>query len=218
MEKKVTPAVVDKTLELASLMLAFGRTLRATHHEDGERRETDSDHTVMLGVMACAYADVFAPQLDKGKIAQYALVHDLVEVYAGDTVTFGKLDGSGDKEKEERETAALVRIREEFDVVYPWIGKTIEEYESLNSYEARFVKVIDKVMPKLVHILNKGATVRALNHDDKSTKEFHDYQFNRLTQTYGADQAEAMELLKCVNEAVQKARKDWDDELETACT
>lgn len=212
MEQKITPAVVDKTLELAALLLAFGRTLRATHHEDGERRETDSDHTVMLGVMACAYADVFAPKLDKGRIAQYALVHDLVEVYAGDTVTFGKVDGSGDKDKEEREAAALARIRDEFDMVYPWVGATIEEYERLESNEARFVKVIDKVMPKLVHILNKGATVRALNHSDKTTKEFHEYQFDKLGKSYGADQAEAMELLRCVNEEVQRRKHEWGGE------
>lgn len=210
MEKQVTPEVVDKTIELAALMLAFGRTLRATHHEDGERRETDSDHTVMLGVMACAYADVFAPQLDKGKVAQYALVHDLVEVYAGDTVTFGKLDGSGDKEKEEREAQALERIRNEFGSVYPWIAATIEEYERLESAEARFVKVMDKVTPKLVHILNKGATVRSLNHDSKTTKEFHEYQIKKLSGSYGADQTEAMELLRCVNEAVQRHTAEWE--------
>lgn len=210
MEKQVTPEVVEKTVELGRLLLAFGRTMRATHHEDGERRESDTDHTVMLGVMACAYADVFAPELDKGKIAQYALVHDLVEVYAGDVVTFAQYDAEALQKKEEAESLALTRIKAEFDSVYPWISSTIEEYEQLESREARFVKVMDKVMPKIVHILNKGATVRALKGTRASTKEFHDHQFGKLSVSYGADQAEAMELLKCINATVQEESAKWE--------
>lgn len=212
MEKQVTPEIVQKTIELGKLMLAFGRTMRATHHEDGERRESDTDHTVMLGVMACAYADVFAPELDKGKIAQYALVHDLVEVYAGDTVSFAQYDTGVLKKKDEDEAAALERIKDEFGVVYPWIGDTIEEYEQLESREARFVKVMDKVMPKIVHILNKGATVRSLKGTRASTKEFHEHQFGKLSTSYGADQMEAMELLKCINATVQEESAKWETE------
>jgi putative hydrolase of HD superfamily len=207
--RTITPETVQKTIELGRLMLQFGLTLRATHHEDGETRETDTTHTVMLGVMACAYADVYAPHLDKGKIAQYALIHDLTEVYAGDTVTFGLKDGPEMKEKEEREAQALARLTEEYQDIYPWIHSTIEEYEHLASPEARYVKVFDKVMPKIVHILNKGVTVRSLGHTNNSTEEFHKYQINKLESSYGADQKEAMELLRSINAAVEVARKEW---------
>jgi 5'-deoxynucleotidase YfbR-like HD superfamily hydrolase len=207
---EITPEVVQKTIELGRLLLQFGLTLRATHHEDGETRETDTTHTVMLGVMACAYAEVYAPHLDRGKIAQYALLHDLTEVYAGDTVTFGLKDEALMREKEEREAAALKRIKEEYEGTYPWISRTIEKYEQLDEPEARYVKVFDKVMPKIVHILNKGVTVRALGHSNSSTEEFHKYQVDKLQNSYGADQAEAMELLQCINAAVEIARREWD--------
>ena len=45
----MTPAI-----RLADLILRFGRVNRATYHPDGERPESDTDHTVMLGILACA--------------------------------------------------------------------------------------------------------------------------------------------------------------------
>jgi 5'-deoxynucleotidase YfbR-like HD superfamily hydrolase len=206
----LTPETVRKTIELGQLILQFGLTLRATHHEDGETRETDTTHTVMLGVMACAYADVYAQHLDKGKIAQFALVHDLVEVYAGDTPTLGVVDEELMRKKDEREAAALVRLKAEYDSVYPWIARTIEEYEKRDTPEARYVKVFDKVLPKIVHILNKGVTVRSLGHTSDSTKDFHTYQLDKLRNSYGSDQKEAMELLQGICDAVEVARKEWD--------
>lgn len=203
MEKEfsVSKETIEKTIELGNLILAFGLVERATHHPSSEQRETDTTHTVMLGIMACAFASEFVPQLDHGKIAHFALVHDLVEVYAGDTISFGKL--AHDADKEERETAALARIKAEYDGVFPWIGKTIEEYESLESAEARYIKVFDKVLPKIVHILNKGKTVRELGHTRESMYDFHIGQFEKIAATYGIDQKETLELLRCINEVAR---------------
>lgn len=197
MEKPITPALVEKIIELGRMLLAFGRVERATHHEDGVTKETDTTHTVMLGIMASAFATEFAPHLDTGKIAQFALVHDLVEVYAGDTVTFGLY--AKDTEKDGREAEALARIKKEYDAVFPWIGNTIEEYEKREVPEARFVKVFDKILPKIVHILNKGVTVRELGHTTESMTKFHAYQHKNILESYGFDQSEALELLAAIS-------------------
>lgn len=196
------PETIRASLELAALCLRFGRTMRATYHEDGKRAESDTDHTVMLGIMACAFAKEFRPDLDRGKIAEYALIHDLPEAYAGDTPTFGIMTAEAIAEKEERENAAIARIRSEFDGSYPWIGETMEAYERLDSPEARFVKTLDKAMAKLVHILNDGATARELGHDERSTREFHDHQAAKLRGSYAKDQPEAMAFIDAVREMV----------------
>jgi putative hydrolase of HD superfamily len=198
--RALTPETVQKTIELGRMLLQFGLTTRVTHHEDGQTLETDTTHTVMLGIMACAFAQRYAPHLDRGKIAQYALVHDLAEVYALDTSTYGILSAEEISAKENREAAALERIRGEFASVYPWITDAIDSYERLDSPEAKFVKVVDKVLPKIVHILNQGATARSLGHDWQSTHEFIVHQYEKLSGSYGADQPEAMELLKCLHE------------------
>lgn len=74
-------------LELASLCLSFGAINRITCHQDGETLESDTTHTVMLGIVACQLAEEFYPTLDRGIIAQLALIHDLHEATAGDTQT-----------------------------------------------------------------------------------------------------------------------------------
>lgn len=192
--------VVDASLKLASLCLQFGRTMRVTYHEDGKQLESDTDHTVMLGIMACAFAKEFAPHLDLGKIAQYALVHDLPEVYAGDTSTFGGLTEAQKADKDAREHAAISRIRTEYGSVFPWVADTIEEYETLESPEARFVKVFDKALPKIVHVLNDGVTARELGHTKESTDAFCAEQARQILAGYGHDQPEALAFMDAMRE------------------
>ena len=213
---EVPTETVDKAIELGRLLLAFGLVNRATHHPDGVTLESDTDHTVMLGIMAPAFAERFVPNLDRGLIAQYALVHDLVEVYASDTPTFGLMDDAHLKDKDAREAAALIRIKNEFGATFPWIPETIEAYESLATPEARYVKVFDKVLPKIVHILNRGVTVRSLGGTYQSTKDFHAYQLAKLAGSYGSDQSEAIEMLRIVNELsddlVAEVEPSWSTE------
>lgn len=187
-------------IDLGSLALAFGRVNRITCHPDGVTPESDTDHTVMLGIAACAFAARFAPSLDLGKIAQFALVHDFVEVYAGDTPTARIMSDADNLDKSEREAAALARIREQFDGEFPWIGETIESYERLDTPEARFVKVVDKAMPKITNTLNKGATFLNQGHDEQSASEFLAHQQQKLAGSYGSDQPEAVALLRALGE------------------
>lgn len=151
----------NKIIELASLCLDYGLVNRKTMHQDGVTYESDTTHTVMLGVIGTAVAAKLYPHLDLGKISQFIMVHDLVEVYAGDTPTLKITHDTFFQEKEERERRALERIRSEFHETFPWICDTIEEYERLQSPEARFVKAFDKILPKLTVILNNGASIKA---------------------------------------------------------
>ncbi len=90
-------------IDIGKLILTFAKVNRVTLHEDGVTQESDTDHTVMLSVSACALASKLYPELNLGKIAQFAIVHDLVEVYALDTNTINITD-SEREEKKDRET------------------------------------------------------------------------------------------------------------------
>ena len=144
-------------LELGGVALDFAEVKRAPKLKDGVTSESDTDHTVMMGLLACALASESGDRFDIGKIAQFALVHDLVETYAGDTDTFGGLNEERKLDKEQREALAFERIQKEFDATFPWISKTIAEYESLESPEARFVKTLDKTTPKITRYFNNMA-------------------------------------------------------------
>ena len=206
----IGPRTTQKVIELAQLCLRFGRVERVTYHEDGKRLETDTDHTVMLAVIACAFAerinaeDARFPRYDVGLVAQFAIVHDLVEAYAGDTNTLDSTGGAT-RTKEAREAAALARIRSEFAADFPWLTDTIDEYESLISPEARFVKALDKVLPKITHLLNGGATLRQHGVDASNIDAVNGSQVAKMRVTYAADQPAVMALYADVHARLREA-------------
>ena len=153
------PALVQAVIDLGQLSLAFGRVPRRTYHEDGLRPESDTDHTVMLGLIACSLAPAMHADLDLGLVAQYALVHDVVEVYAGDTPTLRQPDAATRAAKADRERRAWQRIHNRYADVSPWLPDLIAEYEALSTPEARYVKAVDKVLPKITHLLNDLTSV-----------------------------------------------------------
>jgi len=201
---ELTKEAVQAIIDLGKLALAFGRVNRITCHPDGVTPESDTDHTVMLGLVACAFAERFAPSLDRGRIAEFALVHDFVEVYAGDTPTARILSDADHTNKEKREAEALLRLRSEFDTELPWLAKTIDAYESRDTPEARFVKVMDKALPKITNALNKGATFLKQGHDAASADEFLKHQQLKVGKGYGSDQPEAMALLEALGEEMMQ--------------
>jgi putative hydrolase of HD superfamily len=175
------------------LVLDFGRVDRITFHPDGVTPESDTDHTVMLGLLACALADRYFPDLSVGLIAQYALVHDLVEVYAGDTPTLQTLTTAAKAAKKSREWDAFTRIAVEFDETLPWLAVMIAQYEALTTREARFVKALDKLLPKITHILNGAVTIHQQGMSANELATRYETQIGEL-EAYAADFPELFDL------------------------
>lgn len=174
-------------VNLGRMALAFGRVDRMTYHEDGTAPESDTDHTVMLGLIGCAFASAHPElDLDLGLVAQYALIHDLVEVYAGDTPTLRILSAGEKRAKAEREHDAYLRIAAQFGARLPWVADTIAAYEKRRCPEARFVKALDKLLPAITHVLN-GSTVMDEQHMSRAelVARFEDQQ--RELESYAAD-------------------------------
>jgi 5'-deoxynucleotidase YfbR-like HD superfamily hydrolase len=183
---------IYEAIELARLALAFGRVERITRHEDGVRPETDADHTMMLALIACQIAPW---RMDTSKICQFAVVHDLVEAVkgVGDTQTLTISDDDR-RLKEEREKLALEKLQNRFGKD-SWLIRTLERYEAQMEPEARFVKVLDKVMPKLTHMFNGAVAAKNLGVDFEGFMVAHQKQFTDLQKKY-SDQPEALELLQ----------------------
>lgn len=179
-------ALTEPVIELGRLSLAFSRVDRITYHEDGTTLESDADHTVMLGLIGCAFAAERLPQLDLGLVAQFALVHDLVETYAGDTPTLHALSADAKVAKQQREHRAYLRIVREFGSSLPWLPDTIQAYEQLEAPEARYVKALDKLLPKITHILNRGVTLAGQGMDAGRLAERYEAQLEEL-RAYAGD-------------------------------
>lgn len=152
--------LADAAGRVAGLALAFGRIDRAcATHPDGTP-ESDSDHTVMLAWLAPALVAVTAPWLDAGLVAQFAIVHDAVEVFAGDTPTL-RIDAAGRRAKAAREEQARLRWHAELDGTLGWLPAMISRYEAQREPEARFTRAVDKCLPLFVHLACGCADLRA---------------------------------------------------------
>lgn len=107
-----------------------------------KRRENDIEHSMTVAVLAWFVHDTYSIDLDIAKILKYALTHDFVERYAGDTNTFATSDERA--LKVEREKLSLDRLSDEFHQ-FPDMVSTMQGYELRNDEEALFVWTIDKM-------------------------------------------------------------------------
>lgn len=141
-------------LELGRTTMLLSRIDRVPRYADGER-ENDVEHSYMLGLVAPEIARTLNLPLDVSKIAQYSLVHDLVELKTGDTPTF-HLSEYQRLHKEQREREALLELMDELP---PYTAGLLFEYEQQACPESRFVRYVDKLLPIIVDIIGAGERV-----------------------------------------------------------
>lgn len=146
--------MLSNVLKTLALLHAFQKVERTVFVLGEDRCENDVEHSYMLAMIAWRIADAIAPYLAREKVLRYALVHDLVEVYAGDTYFYTTQENSAE-EKVKRERAAFEQLRSEY-ADWPTMIGDIEAYELRVDEEARFVYALDKVMPILSIYLDGG--------------------------------------------------------------
>ena len=126
---------------------------------DGSRRENDAEHSWHFAVMAMLLEEYSAEKVDVSRVMKIALVHDLVEVYAGDTYAY---DAKGNEDKELREKEAADKL---FGMLEPEQGAIFrslwDEFEEKQTPEARYANAIDRIQPLILNYLTDGATWKA---------------------------------------------------------
>lgn len=144
---------MDKILKFVEVLNEFRKVERTIYIRGGDRRENDSEHSYQLAMLAWYIAEADKLPLDTTKLIRYALLHDLVEVYAGDTFIYA--DQEHLDSKDTREKDALLRLRTEL----PEAGgfwDCIDAYEKREDAESRFIYALDKVYPLISIYLNGG--------------------------------------------------------------
>ncbi len=151
--KKPTNDQVKKLVE--EVVLPFSRIERdmTIPLESGYRNENDAEHSWSVALVACALAPHIDPTLDVGLVSQFAIVHDLVEIYASDVSIWA--DGDTLAQKEKKEQDALEQIKKNY-AHFPWLVQTIEAYEKQDSNEAHYVRSIDKYVPLIIRFFEEG--------------------------------------------------------------
>ncbi|MFT5369289.1 MAG: putative hydrolase of HD superfamily [Candidatus Latescibacterota bacterium] len=137
-------------LEIDKLKQIF----RQTYLLDETRKENDAEHSWHFAMYAVLLAEYANEKVDLLKVVKMALIHDLVEIDAGDTFLY---DEVGNADKAEREEKAAERI---FGLLPPDVGEELHalwvEFEAKETAEAKFAGSIDRLQPFLHNIHTDG--------------------------------------------------------------
>lgn len=157
---------MDKQLAFLMEIDKVKNIFRQTWLADGKRKENDAEHSWHLAVAAFLLKE-YAPQgVDLLKVILMVLIHDLVEIDAGDTYAY---DAKGAETKRAREEKAADRI---FGILPEDQGRYFrelwEEFESYESGEAKYAHLLDNFQPLLLNHESGGLSWR--EHDVKKSQ------------------------------------------------
>ncbi len=141
---------LDFMLELDKMKNLYRQTY--VLHED--RKENDAEHSWHLAILAMLLSEYAAQPVDVLHVMKMVLIHDVVEIDAGDTYCY---DAEGYKSKADREEKAAQRIfgllpddqREEFYTLW-------REFEDSETNDARFAAMLDRLQPIMLNYTKGG--------------------------------------------------------------
>lgn len=158
--------------------------IRQTYLADGSRKENDAEHSWHLALMAVLLKEYANEEVDLAKVIPMVLLHDLVEIDAGDTYAY---DQAGLATQRARETKAADRI---FGMLPEDQGIKFrnlwEEFEAYETAEAKFAHVLDNCQPLLLndasggkswkeHTVHKSQIYKRNEHNAEGSREIWEY-------------------------------------------
>ncbi len=129
--------------------------LRRTHLSGHGRRENDAEHAWHMAMMIYLLKEYSNEEFDVAKAMMMALIHDIVEIDAGDTYAYDTVGLQTQKEREKRAAERIFGMLPEDQ--HDELRTLFEEFEACESAEARFAKAMDNFQPLLLNHSNGGA-------------------------------------------------------------
>ena len=150
---------LDQQLAFLAEIDRLKSVLRRTTLCDGSRAENSAEHSWHLAVAALTLAEHAGPEVNVAHVVRMVLVHDLVEIDAGDTFAY---DAKANEDREAREQQAADRI---FGLLPREQGAELralwEEFELGETPHARFAVALDRLQPLLSNHHSKGGSWKA---------------------------------------------------------
>lgn len=145
---------IKKQLNFALEIDKEKTVIRQTHLSGHGRKENDAEHAWHMAIMAYLLQEYSNEEIDISKVMLMCLIHDLVEIDAGDTYAY---DTEALKTQKDRESAAKERI---FSLL-PADQKTelislFDEFEEYETAEAKFAHAMDNLQPLILNNSNEG--------------------------------------------------------------
>ncbi len=143
--------IYDVVVQLGTLAHDMARVQRRAQSPDGEW-ENNAEHSYQLALVAPAVAAEFYPSLDTGVVAEFSVVHDLLESIHGDVPTFMATDADLLRKEQQEAEAYEVLMASLPDHT----ACMLERYHRQDEPEAVFVRFIDKLLPALGAATTEG--------------------------------------------------------------
>ena len=152
---------LKKQMEFVLELDKLKHVMRQSYVADGSRRENDTEHSWHLALMAMLLSEYANEKVDMLHVIKMVLIHDAVEIDAGDTYAY---DAAGNATKRQREVAAAERI---FNILPEDQAEEMrnlwEEFEACDTPESKFANVLDRVQPLMLNDITGGRAWR--EHD-----------------------------------------------------
>lgn len=149
---------IDKIFDFAKEIDKEKEIVRQTFLADGSRKENDAEHAWHMAIMTILLSEYANEEIDVLKTITMLLIHDIVEIDAGDTYAY---DEEGKKTQREREEKAAERI---FGLLPEEKGEYFrnlwEEFEEYKTPEAKFAHTMDNIQPAMLNAASGGKSWR----------------------------------------------------------
>ena len=146
---------LERQLDFLLAVDALKRVARASTITGGSRRENSAEHSWHVALAARVLAEHANAPVDVERVTAMLLVHDIVEIDAGDVPLFG----AEDPDRAAREAAAATCL---FGLLPVDQGRTLaalwEAFESGDGADARFARALDRLLPMLLNSVTGGGT------------------------------------------------------------
>ncbi len=140
---------LEQQMQFIKEMDGLKQIVRQTYLKDSSRKENDAEHSWHLAMMAILLNEYSNETIDVLRVITMVLIHDVVELDAGDTYAY---DDAGNASKRAREVAAAERIfhilPDDQEVMFRSIWEEFEEYETP---ESKFAHVLDNMQPIMLN-------------------------------------------------------------------
>ena len=164
---------------------------RQTYLTDAKRKENDAEHAWHMAIMTLLLSEYANQNIDVLKTISMLLIHDLVEIDAGDTYAY---DEEGAKTKDEREKKAADRI---FGLLPEEQGMYLkalwEEFEAYETAEAKYAHMLDNFQPLLLNDAAGG-----ISWTEHQVKKSQIYKRNEKVEETSAT------IWKCMQDKIDK--------------
>lgn len=149
---------LDQQLKFSAEIDKMTQVYRRTLLISGVRQENDAEHSWHVAVMALLFKEYCIEEPNVERAIKMLVVHDLIEIYAGDTFAY---DVKGNQDKAEREALAADKLYSQLPEEQGGELRALwEEFDAMETVDAKYAACMDRLQPLLHNTLTEGHTWR----------------------------------------------------------